>query len=159
MQISDEDLVHFSIHRTEVGPSAVGEALIGEHLFELCRDHGFWLRPVFRFTSQATGTFALPLSALPPTCPQASSHPRMSPILHPLGDFNALAPSYSGLRNLIQQPALKDAILSCSLPRFCSLLRSKAPKLFVDVCVTVGDLNVFSEPISPSFSVLDPDSL
>jgi hypothetical protein len=40
MQISDENQAHFSIYRTEVGSFAIGEALTGEHLFELCRDHG-----------------------------------------------------------------------------------------------------------------------
>src|SRR6266478_5035817 len=40
MQISDESQAHFSIYRTEVGSFAIGDALTGEHLFELCRDHG-----------------------------------------------------------------------------------------------------------------------
>lgn len=40
MQISDENQTHFSIYRTEVGSYAIGDALTGEHLFELCRDFG-----------------------------------------------------------------------------------------------------------------------
>ena len=40
MQISDENQAHFSIHRTEIGSYAIGDALTDEHLFELCRDHG-----------------------------------------------------------------------------------------------------------------------
>ena len=45
----------------------------------------------------------------------------------------------------MQKPALKDTILSYFLPGFRSLLRSKAPELFVDVRVTVSDLNIFRE--------------
>ena len=40
MQISDDNQAHFSIYRTEVGSYAIGDALIDEHLFELCRDYG-----------------------------------------------------------------------------------------------------------------------
>ena len=40
MQISDDNQAHFSIYRTEIGSYAIGDALIDEHLFELCRDHG-----------------------------------------------------------------------------------------------------------------------
>jgi len=40
MQISDENQAHFSIYRTEVGSFAIGDALVDEHLFELCRDYG-----------------------------------------------------------------------------------------------------------------------
>jgi hypothetical protein len=76
----------------------------------------------------------------------------------PYEDFSALTSSCSELRTLMQKPALKDAILSCFLPGFRSLLRSKAPELFVDVRVTIGDLGIFREPSFPYFSFLDPDA-
>ena len=69
-------------------------------------------------------------------------------------DFNVLTSSCSELRNLMQKPDFKDAILSCFLPGFRSLLRFKAPELFVDVRVTVGDLNIFREPNLFYFSFL-----
>lgn len=47
------------------------------------------------------------------------------------------------------KPALKDVILSCFLPGFRSLLLSKTPELFVDVRVTISDLNVFCKPNCP----------
>jgi len=52
----------------------------------------------------------------------------------------------------MQKPDLKDTILSYFLPRFRSLLRLKTSELFVDVPITVGDLNVFREPSSPHIS-------
>lgn len=70
------------------------------------------------------------------------------------GDFFALTATCSELRDLMQEPALKDTILSHFLPGFRSLLRSKTPELFVDVHVTVSDLNVFREPSFPS--IFDP---
>lgn len=65
------------------------------------------------------------------------------------GDFSALTSSCSDLRNLMQKRALKDTILSWFLPGFRALLRSKAPELFVDVHVTVSDLNVFRKSSFP----------
>lgn len=57
----------------------------------------------------------------------------------------------------MQKPALKDTILSYFLPGFRSLLRFKAPELFVDVRVTVSDLNVFRKQIFLP-SLLGPDA-
>jgi len=56
----------------------------------------------------------------------------------------------------MEKPALKDVILSCFLPGFRSLLLSKAPELFVDVRVTVSDLNAFREPNLPYSLPLSP---
>ncbi|KAF9778958.1 hypothetical protein BJ322DRAFT_464708 [Thelephora terrestris] len=61
----------------------------------------------------------------------------------PYEDFNALTSSCTEFRKLMEKPALKDTILSCFLPGFRSLLRFKNPELFVDVHVTIGDLNTF----------------
>ena len=58
----------------------------------------------------------------------------------------------------MRKPAFKDVILSCFLPGARSLLHSKAPGRFVDVCVTVGDLNIFRRPSSPYLPFLDPDT-
>ena len=57
----------------------------------------------------------------------------------------------------MQDPALKDTILSYFLPGFRSLLRTKTPELFVDVRVTVGDLNIFRE-LSFSYFFFVPDA-
>jgi len=54
----------------------------------------------------------------------------------------------------MEKPALKDVILSCFLPGFRSLLLSKTPELFVDVRVTISDLNVFCKPSFPYFLLL-----
>ena len=70
------------------------------------------------------------------------------------GDFVSLTTTCSELRDLMQEPALKDTILSHFLPGFRSLLRSKTPELFVDVHLTIGDLNVFRQP--PFLSIFDP---
>lgn len=78
---------------------------------------------------------------------------RLLPII-PYGDFNALTSSCSELRNLMAKPALKDVILSCFLPGFRSLLLSKTPELFVDVRVTISDLNVFCKPNCPYLLLL-----
>jgi hypothetical protein len=61
-------------------------------------------------------------------------------------DFNALTSCCSDLRNLMEKPALKTAILSYFLPGFRSLLRFKSLELFVDVRITISDLNIFREP-------------
>jgi len=58
----------------------------------------------------------------------------------------------------MQEPALKDTILSCFLPGYRSLLRTKTPELFVDVRVSVSDLNIFRELSFPYFSSLVPDA-
>jgi hypothetical protein len=79
----------------------------------------------------------------------ALGHPRILEcllFLIPYEDFNALTSSCSELRNLMERPALKDTILSCLLPGFRSLLRFKNRELFVDVRITIGDLNIFREP-------------
>ena len=97
-----------------------------------------------------------------PSLQGALRHPRILESLLsfiPYGDFSALTSSCSELRNLMQKPALKDAILSSFLPGFRSLLRSKAPELFVDVRVTVSDLNIFRAPSPRSSSLLDPDTI
>lgn len=51
----------------------------------------------------------------------------------------------------MEEPVLKDIILSYFLPGFRSLLRFRDPKLFRDVHVTIGDLNVFREPSSSAY--------
>ena len=51
----------------------------------------------------------------------------------------------------MKDPALKDIILSRFLPGFRSLLRFKNPELFVDVHVTISDLNIFRELSSALF--------
>jgi hypothetical protein len=92
-------------------------------------------------------------SPLPPSLQNILSSPRILDYILSLvsyGDFFALTATCSELRDLMQEPALKDAILSHFLPGFRSLLRTKTPELFVDVRVTVGDLNVFREPPLPS---------
>lgn len=89
-----------------------------------------------------------------PTLPGIFGHPRILDCLLsfiPYGDFNALTSSCPELRDLMQEPALKDIILSYFLPGFRSLLRSKTPELFVDVRVSVSDLNVFRELSFPYF--------
>ena len=113
--------VHFSIYRTEVGSPAVGEALIGERLFELCRDHGFWLRPVLRVASQATGTLALPLSPLPPTCPQAPSHPRMS-LLFRTQEFDT-ATGPQGRNSILLPPRIPLSLAFQSSRALCRRVR------------------------------------
>ena len=98
---------------------------------------------------------------LPPTLQSILGRPRILDCLLsfiPYGDFNALTSSCSELRDLMQEPALKDTILSYFLPGFRSLLRSKTPELFVDVRVTVSDLNVFRELSFPYFFSLVPDA-
>jgi hypothetical protein len=53
----------------------------------------------------------------------------------------------------MDKPILKETILSCFLQGFRSLLRFRNPERFVDVRVTVRDLNIFREPNPPtSFS-------
>lgn len=96
-----------------------------------------------------------------PTLEGIVGHPRVLDCLLSFisyGDFNALTSSCSELRDLMQEPALKDAILSHFLPGFRSLLRTKTPELFVDVRVTVSDLNVFRELSFPYCFSFVPDA-
>ena len=96
-----------------------------------------------------------------PSLQTALRHPRVLECLLSLlsyGAFNALTSSCLELRNLMQKPALKDVILSRFLPGFRSLLRSKAPELFIDVRATISDLNIFRASSFPYFTFLDPDA-
>ena len=62
MQVSDEDQVHFSIYRTEVGSRTIGEALADEHLFKLCQDCGDAYASLKLMISYTSGTHkSLPL--------------------------------------------------------------------------------------------------
>ena len=99
-----------------------------------------------------------------PPLPTLQAILRLPRILHcllsfiPYADFNALTSSCPELRDLMREPVLKDTVLSYFLPGFRSLLRSKTPELFVDVRVTVGDLNIFRELSFPYFFSFVPDA-
>ena len=113
-----------------------------------CTDSGY-APSAFKQRESASFPFFSPLHGV-------LRHPRILECLlsfMPYGDFNALTSSCSEFRKLMENPALKDTILSCFLPGFRTLLRFKNPELFVDVHVTIADLNTFREPsslISPS---------
>ncbi|KAJ6604566.1 MAP kinase [Mycena vulgaris] len=89
----EEDQLHFSIYRTEIGSFAIGDALTDDKLFDLCRELGDEKGSLKLLVSHSSARVHEP----PPTRPSGSLSPTsISTILPPFIPFNPA--SYAPLK-------------------------------------------------------------